>query len=242
MCCFSGDVKAVTGTQIFARRAELDRQYLVYAMRYDAPSDLAMILPLPVPSCPAESAVQFIDLSDYPEFFTDLANGFPLPRGGDSRSAAALEVHVVGSFETSFVPQMSDFGRLDPRFRIPAATWAELPEYSDYGFAVFKLRAGAREVHPMAFSFPTRATNRLFFPTVHIHDGTVQPRAFFDHTLFCQTLGTARRWQATADSTLWTASKFMKVEKASGLIDAGKIVYRTRIHGHRRNEDSWLRE
>lgn len=71
MCCFSGEVKAVTGTQIFARRAEPNRQYLVYAMRYDAPNDLAMILPLPVPSRPAENAVQFIDLLDYPEFFAD---------------------------------------------------------------------------------------------------------------------------------------------------------------------------
>jgi hypothetical protein len=243
MCCFSGDVKAVAGTQIFARRAEPGRQYLVYAMQYDAPGDLAMILPLPVPSRPAEDAVQFIDLSDYPEFFDDLANGFPLPRGGDSRSeATALEVHVVGEFEASFVPQMSDFGRLDPRYRIPPATWAGLPEYSDYGFAVFKLRAGAIEVHPMAFSFPTRMANQLFFPTVHIHDGTVQPRAFFDHTLFCQTRGTARRWPATDDGTEWPASRFMKAEKAGGLIDGGEIVYRTTIHGHRRNQDLWLKE
>jgi hypothetical protein len=212
-------------------------------MRYDAPSDLAMILPLPVPLRPADNAVQFIDLSGYPEFFADLGNGFPRSRGGASLAdSPALEVHMVGSFEASFVPQMSDFGRLDPRFRIPAATWAALPRYSDYGFAVFKLRAGAREVHPMAFSFPTREANRLFFPTVHIHDGTVQPRALFDHTLFCQTRGNARPWQATVDRTLWRASGFMKVEKAEGLIDGGEIVYRTRIHGHRRNEDSWLRE
>lgn len=243
MCCFSGEVKAVAGTQIFARRAEPNRQYLVYAMRYDAPSDLAMILPLPVPSRPEENAVQFIDLSDYPEFFADLGNGFPRPRGGTSLAdASALEVHMVGSFEASFVPQISDFGRLDPRFTIPAATWAELPQYSDYGFAVFKLRAGAREVHPMAFSFPTRSADRLFFPTVHIHDGSVQSSAFFDHTLFCQTRGTARQWQATFEGTLWRASTFMKVEKAEGLIDGGGIVYRTRIHGHQLNEDSWLRE
>jgi len=243
MCCFSGEVTAVAGTQIFARRAEPNRQYLVYAMRYDAPSDLAMILPLPVPSRPAEGAVQFIDLSDYPEFFADLGTGFPLPRGEASLpEAPALEVHAVGSFEASFVPQMSAFDRLDPRFRIPPATWAELPEYANYGFAVFKLRAGAREVHPMAFSFPTRAANRLFFPTVHIHDGTVQPRAFFDHTLFSQTHGTARRWKAAGDRTLWPASKFMKLEKAARLIDGGETVNRTRIHGYRRNEDSWLRE
>jgi hypothetical protein len=38
-------------------------------------------------------------------------------------------------------------------------------------------------LHPMA-SFPRLKTAR-YFPTVHIHDGTVS-KAQFDHSLFCQ--------------------------------------------------------
>ena len=38
----------------------------------------------------------------------------------------------------------------------------------------------------MAFEFPTRDAARLFFPTVHVHDGSFHPMAHFDHSLYCQ--------------------------------------------------------
>ncbi len=158
MCCFSGNVTSVSDTNLFARSAVGDRQFLVYSMQYEADSELAMILPLPVPPAAPEDALQFIDLSGYPAFFADLRLGFPepIPRGAPLQrlgapQAKALRVYDVGSFEASFVPQPADFERLDGRFRLPAGVWDQLPQYRDWGFAVFKLKSGVRTVHPMAF-------------------------------------------------------------------------------------------
>src|SRR5260221_143089 len=130
MCCFSANVTSVSDTNLFARSSLGDRQFLVYSMQYEATSELAMILPLPVPPAAPEAAVRFIDLSGYPTFFADLRLGFPEPvmRGFQPQSAAvpkaaSLKIHAVGSFEASFVPRPVDFGRLDPRFRLPEGVW-----------------------------------------------------------------------------------------------------------------------
>ena len=188
------------------------RQFLVYSMSYAAPSDLAMVLPLPVPPDPSEDAVRFINLRRYPTFFDDMRHGFPprifypLGRGATAISldAPKLRVHDVGDFEASFVPQFGDFNRLDERFRIPPDVWDQLPGYHDYGFAVFMLKASSsrrfpgamqklfdgsihkpRRVHPMAFTFPRRNPELLYYPTVHVHDKEVHPHATFDHMLYC---------------------------------------------------------
>ena len=79
------------------------------------------------------------------------------------------------------MPTVKDFARLDERFKLPPSTWDDLPGYKDYGFAVFKLKKGEQKVHPMAFEFPRGDTRKLFFPTVHIHDGKVHQTAGFDH-------------------------------------------------------------
>src|SRR5262249_48891473 len=179
MCCFSRPVDAVSDTNIFARSSSGVRQFLVYSMRLSAKEDLAMILPIPVPKNPKEDAVRFINLEDYPDFFKDLALGFPTRSKSVEESLALkkLEVVNVGSFEASCVPTVKDFARLDERFRLPDSAWEKLPMYKDYGFVVFKLRKGAQKVHPMAFEFPRAEPGRIFFPTVHIHDGKVHPKA-----------------------------------------------------------------
>ena len=33
------------------------------------------------------------------------------------------------------------------------------------------INIAAGRVHPMAFEFPTRSPDEIFFPTAHIHDG-----------------------------------------------------------------------
>jgi hypothetical protein len=43
-----------------------------------------------------------------------------------------------------------------------------------------------KRYHPMGFEFPRREPGLLYFPTVHIHDSQVHPRAYFDHHLYCQ--------------------------------------------------------
>src|SRR5690348_2990810 len=195
MCCFTRPVQSVNATKIFARVEHAERQFLAYSMKVEAKEDLAMVLPLPVKPGTGEKGVTFISLKEYPAFFDDLEKGFTPPPtqheswhlgGAASASRAMLDVVQVGDFEASFVPTVKDFARLDARFRLPEGAWKELPGYSDFGFAVFKLKHGALKVHPMAFSFPMRNTKSLFFPTVHIHDGQVHDEADFDHTLYCQ--------------------------------------------------------
>lgn len=222
MCCFSRPVKSVTNTRIFARDSEERAQFLVYEMKFSSNENLAMILPIPVPKSTPEESVRFINLEKFPAFFTEMESGFPQPRSGmggmgmagSFGGGAPLKVVDVGAFEASFVPTVDDFKRLDERFRLPAGTWDKLPQYQRFGFAVFKLKPGNNKAHPMAFEFPRANPNRLFFPTVHIHDGQVHKKANFDHTLYAQfgenhdRIG-AQNW----NESLQPAGMFMKVEK-----------------------------
>jgi len=234
MCCFSGAISRIGNTRIFARATDSDTQYLVYQMEYAADTDLAMILPLPTPPNASEAALRFIDLSAYPQFFQDLAQGFPKPRSlpalGESTAQSDLQVQRVGSFDASFVPSRAEFARLDARFRIADELWDEFPEYHDYGFAVFKLRPDAHTVHPMAFEFPMRDARLLFFPTVHIHNNKVEANAYFDHDLFCQHhVG----WLRSYDN----AQAFMNIPATQGIVAPDKRVERLTVRGIHPNSD-----
>ena len=182
MCCFSGKVESVSDTRIFAR---LDgaAQVLVYAMAVDTKAVNAMVLPLPTAREAREAgekAVEFVSLEGNPGFFGDLDGLFTpaLSEAGSLSLGAPLAVQKVGAFEASFVPSAADFGRLDPRFRLPPGIWRGAPDSLDYGFAVFQLSAGRGRIHPMALRFTTRDPETLFFPTLHIHDGNVQELEF----------------------------------------------------------------
>ena len=248
MCCFSRPVKDVAATKIFARSSTKERQLLVYEMKLAVDEDLAMILPLPVPKQSAEDAVRFVDLSGYADFFKDMAAGFPAPpsrslgldKSAKGEAAKPLAVVEVGNFEASFVPSIADFARLDERFRLPAGTWDALPDYRDYGFAVFKLKPGKKQIHPMAFEFPRREPARLFFPTVHVHDGTVRPTAHFDHSLYLQKRDGEAISVLTWKESPKPAASFMKAGKDAGLVDGGRHVYLREIRGVQKNEDILL--
>lgn len=247
MCCFSAPVDAVSRTRIFARSSEKGRQYLAYEMHFSAKQDLAMILPIPVPAKPADDAVRFVSLKDYRAFFDALDSMFPKPRslGLEPKPAAPeaavasapLPVVEVGDFEASFVPSVPEFSRLDARFRLPEGTWDKLPAYRSYGFAVFKLKPGTRRAHPMAFEFPRANPDRLFFPTVHIHDGTVQEKAEFDHELYCQSAEGEALGLQVWDESPGLPANFVLVDKTQGLVAADRHVYRHVVKGERKNED-----
>lgn len=241
MCCFSRDV-SVADTNIFARAGMGPQQFLVYSMTMRAKQEVAMILPLPVPKGAGEKAVRFINLEGYANLFADMRTGFPPPRGlslGGSKgatkakSAHKLEVVKVGSFIASFVPKVADFDRLDEAFRLPRETWDKLPSYADFGFAVFKLEAGNKKIHPMAFRFPRRDPKKLFFPTVHIHDGKVHATAQFDHVLYAQGPADLMRWEESSS----LADSFMKIGKTKGIVIPNEHVHRLSLIGLRKNED-----
>lgn len=245
MCCFSGQVRSVSRTAIFARDAGDGQQYLAYRMNLHADQEVAMVLPLPVPAKSPDDAVKFIDLSGYPEFFTALyaAMEYPQPKSlpetlGPTRSAQPkLEVVKVGSFEASFVPTIADFTRLDERFRLPAGTWEKLPSYRDFGFAVFKLAAGKQQIHPMAFRFPRRDASTLFFPTVHIHDGTVQNQAMFDHDLYAQV---GKEGAGMWNESPGLAGRHVDIKRAMGLVDGQQHLYHRSMKGLLPNQDTLL--
>ena len=246
MCCFSGHVERVSDTKIFARAGVGERQLLAYSMRVAMKSELAMLLPIPTPAGSAEDAVKFLSLKEYPQFFADCEAGWPAPKGMPPAArgkpfvtaAPKLAVVQVGNFEASFVPGVADFARLDERFRLPDGTWQQLGDYNGWGFAVFKLKAGEQKIHPMAFDFPRRNPDRLFFPTVHVHDGKIHKTAGFDHALYCQSddAGRDAKWSAS----FGPAKQFMKVAKAQGLIDGDRPLQRQFLHGRLKNQDTWL--
>ncbi|MCC6874315.1 MAG: hypothetical protein IT378_08450 [Sandaracinaceae bacterium] len=255
MCCFSARVEHVSATKIFVR-AEGPRQLVVYEMSLVAQGELAMVLPIPIALGASEDAVEMVDLSQVPTFFTQLGVIFDSQRlsfAAPSRLAPqskALKVHQVGAFEASFVPRAIDFDRLDPRFAIPSSVWAGVPAVAGFGFVVFKLReteppglvdrvlgraaASERTYHPMAFWFPRRDTTRLFLPTLHIHDGSVHETADFDHVLYAQ---------ASIDPPGWESSNVSLQQSAWGELKryvADAPGQRATIKGTLPNKDTWI--
>ena len=247
MCCFTGVVDSVSSTKIFAHPSSEGRQFVVYHMLYKAKEELAMVLPIPTPAKSADDAVKFINLEEYDSFFAALENGFPRPRPkSDAAPAGAipplpkapLPVVEVGSFEASFVPSTADFSRLDKRFRLSDGVWEKLPTYKDFGFAVFKLKAGQPKIHPIAFEFPRARADRIFFPTVHIHDGEVHAEAEFDHVLYLQPGSAQSRTPRDWEESPQPAGMFMDVKKSKGLLAGDLHVYRRRMRGKQKNADT----
>ncbi len=164
--------------------------------------------------------------------------GDPTPAAAPAPGAAPLKVEEVGAFAASFVPTIGDFARLDERFRLPGSVWDKLPQYRAFGFVVFKLRAGRTDVHPMAFSFPHAQSTTLFFPTVHIHDGTVHARADFDRELYLQ----APLLGAAAAGGEWIESEMIarQLEGATdypGLLAPEQHLHKRRLIGEFANGD-----
>lgn len=222
MCIFSGKVEKVANTNTFGR-LDCDEQILIYSMELRSKQDVAMILPLPVIE-QVDNAISFIDLKNYPQLFEDLRSVCaPSKKFTYSRkllmksSGPILKLHEVGNFIASFVPSLKDFDRLDPQFKLPDGTWDNLPQYINYGFAVFQLKktAGAdmwatSTIHPMGFRFKTALENKVFFPTIHIHEGMVKEREMFDHILYVQS-STSIVEAAPIDRTRhpeWTMGRF----------------------------------
>jgi hypothetical protein len=208
-----------------------------------------------------DDAVRFIDLERCIDFFTQLETGFPalnlLSEAGDLDLALGsvdepLPVQRVGAFDASFVPSHADWERLDPRFRLAPEVWDDMPEYADYGFAVFQLAIAhvAQRFHPMAIDFPRRDPGELFFPTVHVHYGHYEPTALFDHTLYCQHPapnpldGVAwARSDGPARSFLGRGEGDVDVRhlEAEGVVDFEAPCYRQFRHGEHPNRDIVMR-
>lgn len=228
----------VARTRILARR-DGDDQLIAYAMSLTAPSAVAMIMPLPVREW-RDPHVSFLDLSAHTDLFERLQRLFPAPAAPQdfplARNATArIAVQAIGAYEASYVPAPADFARLDPRFQLPPGFLTALPDYRDHGFAVFRLNPAKNQpVHPMGIRFRTRSPSRLYFPTVHVHDGEVHPTADFDHTLY---------WQgapAGPDDLVATTSVRDGFPTIPPVLDPDAPVVSRTLVGVLPNEDTWV--
>lgn len=273
MCCFTGPVLTVRRTRIFGRTLPEGRQLVVYETAFAAAADLAMVLPIPVRQPSGDDAIRFLDLVHLPAFFDRLDRAIgkdhvarfgALPGGGAYR-AQPLAVHDVGMFEASFVPTRRDFGRLDPRFRLSDAVLDALDARGDHGFVVVQLARTARvtRVHPFAFTFSTRDVERVFFPTVHVHDNELHDTAEFDHALYTTEGARASTFAcfgledgaaippeptmspelASAHDATWQSGEIdhtITDRTGSVLVDRGARVYRRDVARSRANDDTWI--
>lgn len=234
MAIFSGSISRTANTRIFARTTNDNKQYLALQLDYAADSDVALIVPLPTPPDTAPDAVRFIDLAHYPEFFVDLANGFPIARSvptpGSVEDGAYVPLPRTTHDEISFIPSRAGLANLAEAYRIPDAALAELPEYHDYGFAVFKLHPDAQSMPPIAVEFPTRSAQLLYFPTLSIKEGKVDTDTYFDIDLFAQAKA---GWMRSYDA----ARSFMDIERAGSVIDPNLRVERFTVLGMHPNSD-----
>ncbi len=209
-----------------------------------------------------------LDLSHLPAFFERLdaviqSDAFVTSApafGASPYRQPPLVVHRVGMFEASFVPTRGDFARLDLRFRLSQRVLDALGERDGYGFVVVKLAKSedVTVVHPIGFTFPMRDPARLFFPTVHVHDGEVHPVAGFDHALYTTDGARAAAFaeldlgggaalpalvaRASRRAT-WLSGELdhTMCDRAKGeLVARGARVYRVDVRGERANDDAWI--
>jgi len=247
MCIFSGPVEDVGGTSIFC--ADLGSEHAtVYEMSATITTDLAMILPVPIRPGGGEKDLRFVNLEDYPDFFMDMDKLFPAPvtRGGDSfkggmlgSARSMLEVQQIGQYEATFVPSVSDLNRLDPRFKLPELLFEKLPDYSRFGFAVFKLKPTASRqksnFHPMAYTYPPDDRDILFYPTIHVHDGAVKAAARYDHKLYFQRGG--RFGPCGWPESAYRPAAHVKIHQTAGLVREDQAMHRLKINGFEKNRD-----
>lgn len=242
MCIFTEDVELVEDTRIFARQ-EMKRQVIVYDMYLETAIETAMVLPILVSNSSGKDVIEFIDLSNYPDFFDEVERLFPQCASasiGENQSEQTIEVQEVRAYEASFVPSPADFKFLDPRFSLNSSFFEKIPEYSNYGFVVFKLKPGKMKVHPMAFWFPKESSDKLFFPTKHMHDGAVHKTEEFSHTLYFQgeTVNNSDLEELNAIDCTNDLSTISK--KSFGILSKNHNINKQLVYGKQKNSDIWL--
>ncbi len=97
----------------------------------------------------------------------------------------------------------------------------------------------------MAFSFDTGEPSSIFFPTLHVHDGSLHEDADFDHKLYFQappatqqTLGGKPVQTPWVERSEGSAERAIEGELARGLVDERQAVQRWRLRGTLPNADA----
>ena len=102
----------------------------------------------------------------------------------------------------------------------------------------------SREIHPMAFRFPRRDPGRLYFPTMHVHDGAWHPEADFDHLIYAQRRDAVGSIEPSAAGPAWRVSRYGPEPDpktaAAQLLRAHQPVDRLELRGRFPNADTVL--
>lgn len=90
----------------------------------------------------------------------------------------------------------------------------------------------------MALAFRTRDRDRVYFPTMQVHDRTVHPTAHFDHELYCQ-LPTPldRSWERSTSAPIVIRGDGQDLASLSKGLLVEDVVYRKTMHGTFDNTD-----
>jgi hypothetical protein len=226
-----------------------EKQFLVYSMNYRVGEDLAMVLPLPVPVGSKEDAVQFIDLHGYGEFFADLQSGFPVAASDKRRPLSRSMPSHCRQRRSRWFRSAASKRRLCRRSKTLRASMLGFACRTGFGTSCPPTKSRGLRCSSCArmparcirwrLRFLAPIASKLFFPTVHIHDGKVHDTAHFDHSLYCQVgsqYGKTTGWEETPQ----LASAFVKVAATKGIVDGSAHCYRKTILGNQKNQDTWL--
>jgi hypothetical protein len=97
-----------------------------------------------------------------------------------------------------------------------------------------------KNIHPMAFELTPRDPGVLFFPTVHVHDGTVHEKAHFNHTLYCQVPEEVAPRLTEWHRSFRPALTFMDVHRLEETVLSIDHVHQRTLLGERPNRDQWV--
>jgi hypothetical protein len=94
----------------------------------------------------------------------------------------------------------------------------------------------------MAFTFPRRNPEFLYFPTVHVHDREVHWYATYDHMLYCQPDAWMEKYLLNWQRSPKVASEFMNLARSEGIVDSDRRCWRLPLSGFLPNKDTLVGE
>lgn len=190
MCLISKSVNEVANTELFCGvNTDRTRQITVYANTVDNIStNNAMVLPVPFPK-----SVQFHNLENYKNFFSDCKKCFSSPKYGTDGGFSitnglslnsTLKVYDVGSYKVSIANSLDDLCKVNTNvFELSDGLRNELKKtYSNpvFGFIICKLSQGKEKYHPFAYSHQI-ANGKVFIPTKHYHEHNKNINNFYNN-------------------------------------------------------------
>ena len=258
MCIISGPIMTVRATKIYCQPSlDGSRQLVVYSNMVQTEATNLMVLPVPYP--------ETVEFETVPrEFWRQCRESF-VPGVSAERSGwwvgtqgpeipAYMEVLTHGSYEVALAHTVEDLGRLRPDFahldpgvlEFLATAYGGVQNYGKrYGFLVCRLKPGATEYEPFAYSHARRSSGDMFVPTMHFHrlatgGGEVEiATADWDHEIY--SLGTgpeanSSRWDMPHDRNAIDWNE-MPVKFRLG---PGVPMRKLTRQGSGQNRDTWL--